>query len=162
MRVVVQRVSRAAVTVDSATVGSIGPGLVVFLGVSKSDREQDADYLADKIVKLRVFPDANGKMNRSVEDTGGAVLVVSQFTLYGDCRKGRRPSFDEAAAPEVAVALYNYFVSRVASYGVFVATGVFQAHMEVSLTNDGPVTLLLESKENLYQGKRSGMMLPKG
>lgn len=127
-------------------VASIGSGILVFLGVSKKDREQDADFLADKIVKLRMFPDERGKMNKSVEDVGGAVLIVPQFTLYGNCRKGRRPSFDEAAAPELAVPLYNYFVARVASYGLSVATGVFQAHMEVSLTNDGPVTFLLESK----------------
>jgi D-aminoacyl-tRNA deacylase len=147
MRTILQRVSSACVTVDGVAVGSIGTGVLVFLGVSKTDREEDAGYLAEKIVKLRIFPDENGKMNRSVEDVGGAVLIVSQFTLYGDCRKGRRPSFDEAAPPELADPLYKYFVARVASYGVFVATGVFQAHMKVSLTNDGPVTFLLESKK---------------
>ena len=146
MRAVAQRVSRAHVIVDGAMVGSIGPGVLVFLGVSRTDREQDADYLAGKIVKLRMFSDGSGKMNKSVEDVRGAVLIVPQFTLYGDCRKGRRPSFDEAAGPELAVPLYKYFVARVASYGISVETGIFQAHMEVSLTNDGPVTFLLDSK----------------
>lgn len=147
MRAVVQRVSRAEVIVDAISVGSIGAGALVLLGISKSDRESDADYLADKIVKLRVFPDENGKMNRSIEDNGGAVLVVSQFTLYGDCSKGRRPSFDQAAAPDLALALYNYFITRLATYGVPIATGVFQAHMQVNLTNDGPVTFLLDSNK---------------
>lgn len=146
MRTVSQRVSHAHVTVDGVMVASIGPGILVFLGIARTDREQAADYLANKVVKLRMFSDEDGKMNRSVEEVGGAVLIVPQFTLYGDCRKGRRPSFDEAAAPEIAVPLYKYFVSRVASYGISVATGVFQAHMKVSLTNDGPVTFLLESK----------------
>lgn len=147
MRVIVQRVTQASVTVEDVIAGSIGRGLLVFLGVSKSDNEGDADYLAEKMVKLRIFPDDNGKMNRSLEDIGAAVLIVSQFTLYGDCRKGRRPSFDEAAGPELAISLYNYLVDRVANYGIVVATGVFQAHMQVTLTNDGPVTFLLESKK---------------
>ena len=145
MRAVLQRVTQAVVTVSGETAGSIGPGILVFLGVSKTDSEQDASYLADRTVKLRIFPDTSGKMNRSVEDCGAGVLIVPQFTLYGDCRRGRRPSFDAAAEPELAEALYEQFVACVASYGVPVATGTFRAHMEVTLTNDGPVTFLLES-----------------
>lgn len=145
MKVVIQRVSRASVTVEGMVTGAIGRGLLVLLGVGKSDTQQSADYLADKITGLRVFPDQNGKMNCSLLDTGGSLLVVSQFTLYGDCRKGRRPSFDAAAPPEHARALYEYFVSRLRAMSVPVETGVFQAHMDVELVNDGPVTLLLES-----------------
>src|ERR1700682_2348614 len=147
MRAVLQRVSSACVAVDGVTVGSIGAGILVFLGVSKKDREEDADYLAEKIIKLRIFPDENGKMNRSVEDAGGAVLIVSQFTLYGDCRKGRRPSFDEAAPPDEARSLYEYFVERLRASNLKTETGVFQASMQVHLVDDGPVTLLLESKK---------------
>jgi D-tyrosyl-tRNA(Tyr) deacylase len=128
------------------TVGQIGPGLLVLLGVSTSDEETDADYLADKITHLRIFQDDAGKMNRSLVDTGGEMLIVSQFTLLGDCRKGRRPSFVEAAAPETAQRLYDYFVNRVRLNGISVATGQFQAMMAVSLVNDGPVTLIVESK----------------
>lgn len=128
------------------TVGQIGPGLLVLLGVSTSDEETDADYLADKITHLRIFQDDAGKMNRSLVDTGGEMLIVSQFTLLGDCRKGRRPSFVEAAAPERAERLYDYFVNRVRLNGISVATGQFQAMMAVSLVNDGPVTLIVESK----------------
>jgi D-tyrosyl-tRNA(Tyr) deacylase len=128
------------------TVGQIGPGLLVLLGVSTSDEETDADYLADKITHLRIFQDDAGKMNRSLVDTGGEMLIVSQFTLLGDCRKGRRPSFVEAAAPERAQRLYDYFVNRVRLNGISVATGQFQAMMAVSLVNDGPVTLIVESK----------------
>ncbi len=146
MRTVLQRVTQAGVKVDGRIVGSIERGLLIFLGVSKADSSQDADYLAEKITNLRIFADQNGKMNRSIAQAGGAVLVVSQFTLYGDCRKGRRPSFDEAAAPDEAVRLYNYFVERLKAHGVPISTGVFQAHMQVSLINDGPVTFLLESK----------------
>ncbi len=145
MKAVVQRVSRASVTVDGTVTGAIHRGLLVLLGVAKSDTEQSADYLVDKIAGLRIFPDENGKMNRSLVDTGGAILVVSQFTLYGDCRKGRRPSFDAAATPELARSLYEYFVTRARALQIPVETGVFQAHMDVELINDGPVTLILES-----------------
>jgi D-aminoacyl-tRNA deacylase len=145
MRAVVQRVSRARVEVDGKVTGEIGAGLLVLLGVSKTDQESDADFVAEKIVNLRIFSDAAGKMNLSLLDAGGALLAVSQFTLYGDCRKGRRPSFDQAAPAEQARALYERFVEAARRGGVRVETGVFQAHMEVSLVNDGPVTLLVES-----------------
>ena len=141
-----QRVSRAAVRVDGAVVGEIGRGLLVLLGVGREDAADDADALADKIANLRVFPDAAGQMNLSAVQVGGGVLVVSQFTLYGDARRGRRPGYTAAAAPEVANELYRRFVSRVAAAGLPVAEGVFRAHMEVELVNDGPVTLLLDSK----------------
>ena len=147
MRVVLQRASHASVEVDGVIAGSIGPGIVLFLGIAKLDSQQDADYLIRKVIHLRIFPDESGKMNRSVLDIGGAILVVSQFTLYGDCRKGRRPSFDRAALPDQAIHLYNYFVDALTTYGVAVQTGIFQAHMHVSLSNDGPVTLLLDSKK---------------
>ena len=146
MKAVVQRVTACEVSVCDRTVGQIGPGLLVLLGVSTSDEETDADYLADKITHLRIFQDDAGKMNRSLVDTGGEMLIVSQFTLLGDCRKGRRPSFVEAAAPERAERLYDYFVNRVRLNGISVATGQFQAMMAVSLVNDGPVTLIVESK----------------
>ncbi len=148
MRAVVQRVSRASVKVAGRTTGEIGPGLLVFLGVSARDTSKDADYLAGKIVSLRIFPDAADKMNLSVLEQNGAILVVSQFTLYGDCRKGRRPSYNEAAPPELAADLYEYFVEKVRQSGMEVATGRFQAMMEVSLINDGPVTILLDSANN--------------
>jgi D-aminoacyl-tRNA deacylase len=148
MRAVIQRVSRAGVEVDGKIVGEIESGLVVLLGVSRDDQTADADYLTDKIINLRVFQDQQGKMNLSLADTGGALLVVSQFTLYGDARKGRRPSYIEAAAPEEANSLYEYFVEQVRSKGLRVETGIFQALMQVSLTNDGPVTILLDSKKN--------------
>ncbi len=147
MRAVVQRVTQARVTVDGEVVGEIGKGFVVLLGVGKEDTETDAEYLADKIVDLRVFEDENGKLNLSLKDTVGSLLVVSQFTLYGDCRKGRRPGFDQAARPEQAEALYNYFVERCRSHGVKVETGRFQAVMMVEIHNDGPVTMLLDSKK---------------
>jgi D-tyrosyl-tRNA(Tyr) deacylase len=146
MRAVIQRVSRAQVAIDGKTVAQIGPGFLVLLGVSKPDTPADAEYLADKTVGLRVFPDADGKMNRALAEVGGAVLVVSQFTLYGDCRKGRRPSFDEAAPAEQANALYEKYVEALRARGLAVKTGVFQAMMQVELVNDGPVTLLLDSK----------------
>ncbi|HLX42931.1 MAG TPA: D-aminoacyl-tRNA deacylase [Bryobacteraceae bacterium] len=146
MRVVVQRVTGAKVEVDGKPTGEIGSGLLVLLGVAKGDVAADADALVDKIVNLRVFTDENQKMNRSLVDTGGALLIVSQFTLYGDCRKGRRPSFDAAAPAEEARALYEYFVGKARETSVRVETGVFQAHMAVSLTNDGPVTLVIESR----------------
>ena len=146
MRALLQRVTEARVIVDAAVTGEIGPGLLVFLGVSKLDTEADAEFLAAKILNLRIFEDANEKMNRSLLDTGGALLVVSQFTLYGDCRKGRRPSFDAAAPAEQARALYEHFVTITRRSNLQVATGIFQAHMSVSLTNDGPVTLIVESR----------------
>lgn len=145
MRAVVQRVSRARVTVDSDTTGEIGQGLLVLLGVGKSDSEADADYLAEKIAGLRIFEDADGKMNRSATEIGGAVLAVSQFTLYGDVRRGKRPSFDAAAPPQRARELYEYFVSRIRAAGLRCATGRFQEMMSVELVNEGPVTILLDS-----------------
>ena len=147
MKLVIQRVSEARVTVDHNIVGRIRNGLVVLVGVSKSDTENDADYLSDKLLGLRIFPDAAGKMNRNIADVSGSLLVISQFTLYGDCRKGRRPSFDAAAPPDQALALYNYFVDRVRQSQVPVETGVFQATMEVLLINQGPVTILIDSEE---------------
>jgi D-tyrosyl-tRNA(Tyr) deacylase len=145
MRAVVQRVRESAVTVDGETVGEIGPGLMVLLGVAAGDAEKDADFLVEKVVHLRIFEDDQGKMNRSVLDAGGSLLVVSQFTLLGDCRKGRRPSFVHAAPPEKAEALYEYFVGKAREHGLPVETGRFRAMMDVSLVNSGPVTLLLES-----------------
>ena len=147
MRAVVQRVTEARVEVAGEAVGEIGAGLLVLLGVARDDERTDADYLAEKIVNLRVFNDNEGKMNRSLLETGGAMLVVSQFTLYGDVRRGRRPSYSDAAEPEKAKQLYEYFVERVRSLGVKVETGIFQAMMNVSLTNDGPVTTLLDSRK---------------
>lgn len=146
MRAVLQRVSRAAVRVEGQVVGEIGAGWLVLLGVARGDTEEDADRLAGKVVGLRAFEDDSGKMNRDVTEAGGGVLVVSQFTLLGDCRKGRRPGFSEAAPPVEAARLYEYFADRVAATGVPVARGVFQAHMEVELLNDGPVTFLLDSR----------------
>jgi len=145
MRAVVQRVTSAQVEVDGSIVGKIDAGLLVLLGVTKTDTAGEAAFLAEKIVNLRILSDDAGKMNRSLLDTGGALLVVSQFTLYGDCRKGRRPSFDQAAPAEQARALYEEFVALARGAGVRVETGVFQAHMAVSLINDGPVTLIVES-----------------
>lgn len=147
MRAVVQRVTESRVTVDGSLVGSIGRGFVVLLGVGQEDTAADARYLADKIVNLRVFEDDAAKMNLSLLDIGGAVLAVSQFTLYGDCRKGRRPSFTAAAPPAAAAELYETFVKCVEEYGVKVETGVFQAMMQVEIHNDGPVTLLLDSRK---------------
>jgi D-tyrosyl-tRNA(Tyr) deacylase len=144
VKVLLQRVSRAAVRVDGETVGSIGRGLLVLLGVEEGDTEAEADYFADKTAELRIFADEAGKMNRSVEDAGGEVLVVSQFTLAGSTRRGRRPSYTRAASPEVAIPLYGRFASRLRRRGLRVAEGVFQAMMEVELVNDGPVTLLLD------------------
>jgi D-tyrosyl-tRNA(Tyr) deacylase len=147
MRAVVQRVTDARVEVAGDIAGEIGAGLLVLLGVARDDTGSDADYLAEKISNLRVFDDAEGKMNLSLLETGGAMLVVSQFTLYGDVRRGRRPSYSDAAEPEKANELYQYFIDRVRSLGVKVETGVFQAMMKVSLTNDGPVTILLDSRK---------------
>jgi D-tyrosyl-tRNA(Tyr) deacylase len=148
MRAVVQRVSAASVTVEQRTVGKIGPGLLVLLGVSARDTTADADYLAEKIAGLRIFEDPDGKMNLSVADVGGAVLAVSQFTLYGDARRGRRPSFDAAARPERARELYEHFVAQIQRRGLHCETGQFQAMMSVSLVNQGPVTILLDSSKS--------------
>jgi D-tyrosyl-tRNA(Tyr) deacylase len=145
MRAVVQRVSRARVTVGEETTGAIGPGLLVLLGVATTDTPEQARWLADKVVGLRLFNDADGKMNRSLLDVGGSALVVSQFTLYGDCRKGRRPSFIGAAGPDLAVPLYEAFVNAVRAQGVPTATGRFGAMMQVELVNDGPVTLIVDT-----------------
>ena len=145
MRAVVQRVSRAQVTVGSEVVGKIERGLLVLLGVADTDKEADADYLAEKVAGLRIFEDDAGKMNRAVGDVSGAVLVVSQFTLYGDVRRGKRPSFDDAAPAEQARRLYEYFVDRVRATGLHCESGRFQEMMQVELVNDGPVTILLDS-----------------
>ena len=145
MRAVVQRVSRAKVTVSGEITGEIGPGLLALLGVAHGDTQADADYLADKIAGLRIFEDEAGKMNLSVTDIGGAILAVSQFTLYGDVRRGKRPSFDSAAPPQHARELYDYFVERIRASGVHCETGRFQETMKVELANEGPVTILLDS-----------------
>lgn len=146
MRAVVQRVKYASVEVDGKRVGSIEKGLLVFLGVERDDGQEDLEYIVDKVAGLRVFEDESGKMNLSVRDVGGAVLAVSQFTLYGDCRKGRRPSFTQAAPPDMAKRYYDLFVEKIGKLNIPIATGIFQAKMEVSLLNDGPVTILLDSK----------------
>jgi D-tyrosyl-tRNA(Tyr) deacylase len=146
MRAVIQRVIESRVTVGNRTTGAIGRGLLVLLGVAKGDTTKDADFLCDKIVHLRIFEDDGGKMNRSLLEIGGEMLVVSQFTLLGDCRKGRRPSFVQAADPETANQLYEYFVGKTREKGLGVQTGEFRAMMAVSLKNDGPVTLIVESK----------------
>ena len=146
MRAVVQRVSRASVRVDSQVMGEIGKGLLVLVGIAAGDTPEAADYLAEKIAVLRVFPDNENKMNRSVQDIGGAVLAISQFTLLGDVRRGRRPSYDRAAPPEQAEPLYAYFLSALRNRGLRVESGVFRAMMEVELVNDGPVTILLDSE----------------
>ena len=148
MRAVVQRVDSAAVEVDGARVGSVAKGLLVLLGVEKDDTDKDLEYLLDKVVGLRIFEDEQEKMNLSVADVVGGLLVVSQFTLYGDCRKGKRPSFDKAAGAEMANAYYEKFVAGARAKGLSVGTGKFQAHMLVSLVNNGPVTILLDSKKN--------------
>ena len=146
MRACIQRVHRASVTVDGKFIGAVNRGLLVLLGVGQQDSDTDARQLAEKITVLRIFDDADGKMNLSLEDVGGAMLVVSQFTLFGDCRKGRRPSFIDAAPPDVAESLYQTFVASVRMRGIEVATGQFRAHMDVELVNDGPVTLWLDTK----------------
>jgi D-tyrosyl-tRNA(Tyr) deacylase len=145
MRAVIQRVSQASVTVDEDTVGRIDRGLLVLLGVGEGDDTDDARYVARKVAGLRIFEDEDGRMNLSVRDVGGQVLLVPQFTLYGDCRRGRRPSFSSAAAPDAADALYGQVAEGLESEGVPVSTGQFQAHMQVALVNDGPVTILLDS-----------------
>jgi D-tyrosyl-tRNA(Tyr) deacylase len=144
---VVQRVSRAKVTVNGEVTGEIGRGLVVLLGVGQADEKADAAYLSEKIAGLRIFEDADGKMNRAVAEIGGAILAVSQFTLYGDVRRGKRPSFDAAAPPQKARELYDYFVERIRATGLTCQTGQFQAMMQVELVNDGPVTILLDSSK---------------
>lgn len=146
MRAVVQRVSRASVTVAGEVTGRIDRGFLVLLGVAEDDAPADGEYLAQKIVGLRVFEDADGKMNRSLDEVGGSMLVVSQFTLLGDCRKGRRPSFVRAAPPELAQQLYENFVAKIREQGIPIETGRFQEHMDVDLVNDGPVTLLIDSR----------------
>lgn len=148
MRAVVQRVTRGSVTVDGEVTGQIGRGYVVLLGVSREDDARAADYLAEKIAGLRVFEDEDGKMNRSIQEVGGSILAISQFTLYGDVRRGRRPGFDRAARPELAEPLYERFVSRLRELGIPVETGRFQTHMEVELVNDGPVTILVDSEKS--------------
>ncbi|HYX53704.1 MAG TPA: D-aminoacyl-tRNA deacylase [Candidatus Limnocylindrales bacterium] len=145
MRAVIQRVARCRVQVQGETMGQIGPGLLVLLGIGQQDTEATADYIAEKVLGLRVFEDNQGKMNISVQERAGDVLVVSQFTLYGDVRRGRRPSFDSAARPEMAQKLYEYFVQKIRSAGLRCETGKFQAMMEVELVNSGPVTILLDS-----------------
>lgn len=147
MRVVIQRVKEARVEVNGETVGEIGKGFLLLLGVGRDDSEADVNYLVDKILGLRVFEDENGKMNLSIKETGGEVLVVSQFTLFGDCRKARRPSFDQAAPPELAENLYTRFVENLKEKGIRIDTGKFGEIMEVHLTNSGPLTLLLDSKK---------------
>ncbi len=154
MRAVIQRVSRAAVVVEEEVVGAIGPGLLVLLGVGREDGPEEAQLLADKIAHLRIFPDADGKFNLSVLDVGGSVLVVSQFTLFADTRRGRRPGFISAGAPEVAAPLVERFMEEVRALGLKVAGGKFGAHMQVELVNDGPVTIVLDSDE--WQLPRSG------
>lgn len=148
MRIVIQRVKEARVEVDGVITGAIGKGLLVFLGVARNDNERSADYLLDKLTGLRIFPDEAGKMNRNIVDAGGSLLIVSQFTLHADCRRGRRPSFDLAAAPDRATALYDYFVNAAKATAVPVETGVFRASMLVHLVNDGPVTIIMDSVES--------------
>ena len=145
MKAVIQLVSQASVAVDQQIVGAIGQGMLVLLGVGQADTEKEADYLVAKISGLRIFLDQNGQMNKSLQDVGGEMLVVSQFTLYGDCRKGRRPSYNQAARPELAKRLYHYFIARITALGIKAACGQFQAMMEVNLVNQGPVTILLDS-----------------
>ncbi|HZJ57448.1 MAG TPA: D-aminoacyl-tRNA deacylase [Clostridia bacterium] len=146
MRAVVQRVSTARVRVGQEITGQIDRGLLVYLGVGIQDEARDLDYILDKVTKLRVFEDQDGKMNLSVEEVGGAILVISQFTLYGDCRRGRRPSFTDAAGPDKAEDFYNQFIHRIREMGISVETGIFKAHMHVESLNDGPVTILLDSR----------------
>src|SRR2546427_11365110 len=147
MRAVIQRVTNARVVIEGKEYSQIGPGLLVLIGVEKQDTPEDAEMLARRIIELRIFEDDAGKMNRSIAEAGGQILAVSQFTLLGDCRKGRRPSFDPAAPPDLARALYERFVNEVGALGIPVATGVFQAMMDVQLTNQGPVTFILDSRK---------------
>jgi D-tyrosyl-tRNA(Tyr) deacylase len=147
MKLVIQRVREARVIVDARTTGAISAGLLVFIGIARTDTQKDAEYLVEKLLGLRIFPDQDGKMNRDVREAGGSLLLVSQFTLYGDCRRGRRPSFDQAAVPDRAAELYNYFLELARKGPVPVETGVFQASMQVHLVNDGPVTILVDSAD---------------
>lgn len=147
MRSLIQRVTEARVLVGGQVTGSIGTGLLIFIGIAAADRNADADYLVDRIIGMRIFADHNGKMNLNIRQAGGALLLVPQFTLYADCRRGRRPGFDAAAPRDHAEALYNYFVEAARATGVPVATGVFQATMQVHLVNDGPVTIMVDSAE---------------
>ncbi|HUB77798.1 MAG TPA: D-aminoacyl-tRNA deacylase [Bryobacteraceae bacterium] len=147
MRLVIQRVKESSVIVNGSTTGSIRSGLLVLIGIGREDTRAEADYMIDKLLGLRIFPDDSGKMNRNVAESGGSLLLVSQFTLYGDCRKGRRPSFDRAAPPQQAQELYEYFVESARRGPVAVKTGIFQTTMEVHLVNDGPVTILLDSDD---------------
>lgn len=149
MRALIQRVKESKVEVKGRIVGSIGPGLLIFLGVGEGDSEKDCDYLVKKIIHLRIFPDTKNYMNLSLIDTGGSALVVSQFTLWGDCRKGRRPSFARAAGPEKAKQLYRHFIALLTERGLTVASGKFQEMMDVYLVNDGPVTLMLDSEKKI-------------
>jgi D-aminoacyl-tRNA deacylase len=151
MRLVIQRVTEGRVVVAGSTCGAIRTGLVVFLGVTREDTRADADYLSDRLLGLRIFSDNNGKMNLNIQDAGGALLIISQFTLYGDCRRGRRPSFDRAAPAELARELYDYFVEITRRSSIPVQTGIFQASMEVHLVNDGPVTILMDSSDRARQ-----------
>ena len=146
MRALVQRVTEGSVTIDGKVNGAIGQGLVILLGITHTDTEKDADFVADKCVDLRIFEDENGKMNKSLEEIGGEILLISQFTLYAATRKGRRPSFDEAARPEVAEPLYEYFIKKLKERNIRVATGIFGADMHVEIHNDGPVTIFMDSK----------------
>jgi D-tyrosyl-tRNA(Tyr) deacylase len=149
MKIVAQRVSRSSVSVDSKIIGEIGPGLCILIGVAPGDTENEAVWTADRITDLRVFEDRDGKMNRSLLETGGEALVVSQFTLYADCRKGRRPSFSGAASPDIAKALYEAFARRMGERGVAVRTGIFGADMKVEITNEGPVTIILDTATDM-------------
>ena len=147
MRLLIQRVSSAKVTANSSTCGAIGTGLLVFVGMSRTDSQEDADYLLDKLSGIRIFPDAEGKMNLNIEQAGGSLLLISQFTLFADTRRGRRPSFDQAAPPEQARVLYEYFVERARRLPLRVETGIFQETMQVELINEGPVTIWMDSAE---------------
>ncbi len=149
MRAVLQRVKKASVDVNNKIIGSIGPGLLIFLGVHKDDDQKDAKWLADKISTLRIFDDKDGRMNHSLFDIKGEMLIVSQFTLYGDCKKGRRPGWSSSASPDLAKQLYELFISNIQNKNITVSTGEFQAMMDVSLINDGPVTLILDSPKAL-------------
>jgi D-tyrosyl-tRNA(Tyr) deacylase len=149
MRAVVQRVKRCSVEVDGKIVGSIGKGLLVLLGIKNDDSKRDIEYIKDKILNLRIFEDDRSKMNLSLKDVSGQIMIVSQFTLYGDCRKGRRPSFIKAASPETAQGIYIDFVEEIKSTGIYVQQGVFQAHMDISIVNEGPVTIILDSEKRI-------------